>query len=214
MLCRLRSRDFVQIFVGPNEEIRLVPMGNIFDRRYFRDQRRGLNLFTLTKENIWRLEHPKLETINPRDFDFVVEFLTSGDFGHRVLSNGEERDEAFAECVSAWKSAELLDMDDLLDHITEKLEHKIRPWDMFSVITFARDVYNPLIVNIPAHDKMKALLATFIAENFWGYIVDDALRSKFVKRLRQFPELDRDVQGRRHPTIQPQAGLLEDDVDE
>jgi hypothetical protein len=211
---RSESKEFVQVSVGDPAEIFMLYKSDVWNKPYFRDDRTGINYFDLNDQDMWVLKHPKFATMVPEDFRFIAEYLGSGDFGHRFPEDDEQIEESFSQCISTWVSAESLGMNDLLDDITEKLEHRISPWPMWDVMAFACYVYGPSRVSLPVHDKMKALLADSMAEHYWVYIEDEHLSGQFLERLRELPELERDIQGRRFPAINPQVGLPEDDEDE
>lgn len=211
---RSESREFVQVSVGDPVEVFTIPKPDVWNRPYFRDERTGVNYFDLDDRDMYVLKHPKLATMKSEDFGFIAEYLSSGDFGHRFPEGDEEIKESFSQCISAWESAESLGMNDLLDDITEKLEHRISPWPLWEVFAFACYAYSYTSVSLPAHDKIKALLADSMAEHYWIYIDDELLSGQFLERLREIPELERDIQGRRFPAINPQVGLPEDDEDE
>jgi hypothetical protein len=208
------SKEFVQVSVGDPAEIFMLPKPDVWNRPYFQDERTGINYFDLNDQGMWVLKHPKLATMSSEDFGFIAEYLGSGDFGHRFPENEEQIEESFGQCISTWVTADLLGMNDLLDDITEKMEHRISPWPLWDVMAFACYVYGYTSVLLPAHDKMKALLADSMAEHYWIYIDDEHLSGQFLERLRELPELERDIQGRRFPAINPQVGLPEDDDDE
>ncbi|KZM18270.1 uncharacterized protein EKO05_0005135 [Ascochyta rabiei] len=198
------SSQFVQVFVGPKVEgdpeadperkqhrFQLMKC-HVWERPYFRNAVSAHSYLTPIGENTWELEHPRLSDILPDDFKLVAEFLSDGDFGHRLPQDEEQVAETFAQCISAWESAELLSMDDLLDHIVEKTRKTQPWWDMVNVMVFACSVYQSEM-SLQAHDEMKALLSEYIADFFYVYIGDDHLSGHFLARLQQLPELERDV---------------------
>lgn len=114
---------------------------NIWDRTYFRDTLSGSNYFEPVGDNTWELVHPRLAEILPEDFRLAAEFLSDSSFGIRDPETEEQVAEAFVECITAWKTAELLSMDDLLEHVVEKVR-SARPWcDPFNVMLFACFIY-------------------------------------------------------------------------
>lgn len=207
--CRLtafrdESSQFVQIFVGPEVEgdssvdperkqhkFQLVK-SHIWDRACFRDTVSARNYFTPVGDNTWELRHPRLAEIDSEDFALVAEFLSDGDFGHRNPEGQDQVGNTFAECISAWRTAELLSLDDLLDHIVGKVRATRPWWDMVSVMAFACSVYQSE-VPLEAHVEMKAMLSEYIAESYDIYIEDDHLRGEFMARLRQLPDLKKHV---------------------
>ncbi|XPS96267.1 hypothetical protein M3J09_005538 [Ascochyta lentis] len=198
------SSQFVQVFVGPKVEddpeadperkqhrFQLMRC-HVWGRPYFRNTLSAHSYLTPVGENTWELQHPRLPDILPEDFRIVAEFLSDGDFGHRQPQDEEKVAETFAQSISAWKTADLLSMDDLLDHIVEKMRKAQPWWDMVNVMAFACIVYQSEI-SLQAHDEMKALLSDYIADVFYVYIGDDHLSGHFTARLQQLPELGRDV---------------------
>ncbi|KAJ4350741.1 hypothetical protein N0V95_004473 [Ascochyta clinopodiicola] len=196
--------QFVQVFVGPKVEddpeadperkqhrFQLMKC-HVWERPYFRNTVSAHNYLTPVGENTWELEHPRLSDISPDDFKLVAEFLSDGDFGHRRPQDEEKVAETFAQCISAWQTAELLNMNDLLDHIVMKIKKTQGLWDMVDVIAFACSVYQSEI-SLQTHDELKALFSEYIADYFYVYIGDDHLNSHFITRLQQLPELERDV---------------------
>lgn len=196
----------MQIYVGPEVDPATDPSvdprrrrfklqllkHHIWDRPYFRDTLSGRNYFNPIGENTWELIHPGLADISPEDFQMVAEFLSDGSFGTRNPDTEEQVAQAFAECMSAWQTAEILNMDDLLEHVIDKLRSNRPWWDLFDVMLFVCIIYgseNPLA----AHNHLKPLLSEFIAEHYDVYIEDDYLRAGFMTRVKELPELRRDV---------------------
>lgn len=165
---------------------------HIWDRPYFRDALSGRNYFEPIGDNTWELVHPRLADISPEDFRMAAEFLSDGSFGTRDPDTQEQVTETFAECMSAWKTAELLSMDDLLEHIVNKIWATRPWWDLFNVMLFACFIYENE-TPLQAHGDLKDLLSDFIAEHYDIYVEDDSLRAEFMTRLKQLPELRRDV---------------------
>jgi hypothetical protein len=196
----------VQIFVGPETD----PTNNsdidpqrrkyklqllkhhVWDRPYFRDTLSARNYIEPIGDNTWELVHPRLVDIAPEDFRWAAEYLSDGDFGHREPETEEEAADTFAQCVSAWRTAELLDMDDLLEHIVDKIRSSKPWWDLLNVMAFTVSIYQSE-VSLQAHDDLKALFSEYIADLFYVYLEDDHLSSNFTDRLKQLPELERDI---------------------
>ncbi|KAF2633938.1 hypothetical protein BU25DRAFT_381815 [Macroventuria anomochaeta] len=224
------SSQFVQVFVGPEvdpaTDTNIDPQRRrhklqllkhyIWERPYFRDALSGRNYFEPTGDNTWELVHPRLVDISSEDFRMVAEFLLDGDFGIRDPEDEEQVAETFAECMSAWKTAELLSMDDLLEHIVDKIRAARPWWDMWNVMAFACSIYESDIT-LQAHKDMKAMLSESIAELYDIYIEDDHLRSQFLARLKQLPQLRRDVHAeivaQVDRRLQPQDEEVENDMD-
>ena len=152
----------------------------------------GRNYITPVGDNTWELVHPRLVDISPEDFRWAAEFLSDGDFGIRKVEDEEQAAETFAQCVSAWRTAESLSMDDLLEHIVEKLRNARPFWDLWNVFAFACSIYQSE-VSLQAQDELKDLFSEFIANHFYIYVEDDHLRNTFLTRLKQLPELEKDV---------------------
>jgi hypothetical protein len=204
---RRESDQFVQVFVGPEvrpeddpdvdperkqQRFQLMKC-HVWERPYFNDALSGRNYFRLVGNNAWELEHPRLADIHPDDFKFVAEYLAGDDFGHRHPEGEEQVSETFAQCISAWRAAELLSMGDLLDHIVEKLRATREDWDLYNVMAFACTLYQTSDYQLEAHEMMKDLLTTYIAEYFFIYFDADDLRTEFSDRLKQSSDFRRDV---------------------
>ncbi|KAI4922298.1 hypothetical protein J4E90_000727 [Alternaria incomplexa] len=204
------SKEFVEVLVGPDQEIDTFPLQSLWNRHYFRDPKQGLLLIDYNKRGMWELKHPSLFDIKPDDFVFVAEYLESDDFGHRNPQDGEEMTEAFAQCVAAWVTAEKLGMSDMMDHTVEKLE-RLEP-EMLEILVFCRHVYARETTSI-SHEYLKGHLAVYIADNFWEYIKDDHLRSSFIELLQHFPELQQDVYERRILALKECVDQSQEDSD-
>jgi len=183
---------------------------HVWDRRYFRDTVSARHCFEPIGENTWELVHPRLVDILPADFRWAAEFLSDGDFGHRDPDNEEQVAETFAQCISAWKTAEILSMDDLLEHVVKKIRAAQPWWDLWNVMAFACSVYQS-DVSLQAHDDLKEMFSDYIADLFFVYLDDNYLSGTFTTRLKQLPELERDVLTKRVAQLearsQPQQNL-------
>ncbi|KAH7380754.1 hypothetical protein BKA66DRAFT_531533 [Pyrenochaeta sp. MPI-SDFR-AT-0127] len=189
------SKEFVLIHVGPEKEERMIHINYVWSRPYFNDGRTGIMHFTRNDEGMWILSHPALNDIAPEDFLYIVEYLESDDFGLKNPEGVEEVQEAFAQIISAWVTALRLGMTDLLDHILDKLERL--PSDMWHIMAFACYAYESQKPCLPAQERLKDVLATDIAQNYWSYLEDDHLSKYFIERLQDLPELERDIYARR-----------------
>ncbi len=167
-------------------------------------------LFVVNEDDMWELQHPALSEIDPEDFTFIAEYLESGSFGIRHPQDDEEKNEGFIQICSTWTTADKLGMTDLLDHIVERME-ALRPWDLVNVLAFIRCIYASPGSSLPAHVDMKHMLATYIAENYWEYIDDDGLKGLFAQRLKDLPELERDICVRRAFKIEVDRNAEEDE---
>lgn len=187
-----------------------LPKHYLWNRPYFRGALSGKNYIEPIGDNTWELVHPRLRDITPEDFRWAAEYLSDGDFGHRESETEEEVTETFAQCMSAWRTAETLDMDDLLDHIVDKISVSQPLWDLWNVMAFAVSIYQSEVA-LPAHDRLKALFSEYIAELFYVYLEDDHLNGTFTARLKQLPELERDVLNKRLARLEYQAQLGEEE---
>ncbi|KAI4697638.1 uncharacterized protein J4E84_000770 [Alternaria hordeiaustralica] len=201
------SKEFVQVLVGPDQEVYNLQISCLWDRPYFRDSKQGLLLIDHNDAGMWELKHPALVDINPEDFTFIAEYLESDGFGHRNPQEGEETNEAFAQCVAAWITAEKLGMWDMLEHVAEKLKG-IQP-GMLEVLVFCRHVYAEDATSL-SQDDVRDYLAVYIVEHWWTYWGDDHLRPNFMELLQQFPQLDRDVNERRGPVLEERIDQSQD----
>jgi hypothetical protein len=157
------------------------------------------------------LIHPRLPEINPEAFNCISEYLTSADadFGHR---SPEERDveDTFAECIIAWKTADVLGMDDLLDHIVNKMRTMEPWWNDHIMMLFARNIYQTTDFMASAHTNMRNILSSYIAMNFFDYMTESSeLRNEFVKYLKLLPQLERDIYSKRMENLNTQLELEE-----
>ena len=177
--------------VGSEGEIRTFQKKDVWNRPYFQDSRTGINYFNLNDDNIWELRHPKLAHVELEDFQFIAEYLTDGEFGLRIPDGPDQNKEAIAQCVSAWETSEKLSMDDMLEHIAEKV--KFLEWDNEDVLTLAILVYRTSGASLHAHEMMKDWISDFLAHHFWSYVKDETIGHYFRKRIRRLPELERDV---------------------
>jgi hypothetical protein len=135
---------------------------------------------------------PCLATMDPIDFEFAAEFLSTGDFGIRIV-NDSNRDQAMAQCIAAWDVGEKLGMQDLLDRIVIKSQ-AAQPWNTEEVTIFSSVVYRAESFGFEAHDVMKNMLAKFMADNFYDML--EAFGRAFTEEMRKIPELERDVYAR------------------
>ena len=141
------------------------------------------------EDGTYRIGLPCLEDFHRDDFRFVAEFLQTGRFGYSVIDD-ENRREALAQCAAAWEIGDRLGMEDLLEHIAEKLEH-IRPWELEDAFIFATIVYMTPDALLDGHGRVKRLLTDFLAENF--YDLAQRHGNSFTDRLQKVPELERDI---------------------
>lgn len=203
----------MQIKVGEEESELVLPMSCVWSRPYFRDARAGVMHFTLNENKLWELAHPGLSEIEPDAFAFAAEFLESGEFGLKVPVGQSENKEAFAQCMSAWATADTLGMIDMMDHIVDKLKERIE-LDLWDMMVFACRFYEDMDVSLPAHDRLKDFLATYLAKNFWIYIRDDHLSSVFIDRIQALPELEHDIYVRRTLALTQQLQSDDEDQDD
>lgn len=214
------SSHFVQVFVGPeadpasDNQIDLerrrykfqVIKQHVWDRPYFRDGISARHYFTPIRENTWELTHPELANMSPDDFCFVAEYLSNGRFGYSEPEDQEQFAEFFAQCMSAWRIAEQLKADDLLNHIVEKIHavHDMRDsWDLWNPVMFSCSIYQADL-QLDAHTELKALFSEFIAEHYHIYLADDHTGGLLLNRFRQLPELEKDVLAKRIDLLERQ----------
>ncbi|KAF2687267.1 hypothetical protein K458DRAFT_485517 [Lentithecium fluviatile CBS 122367] len=184
------SKEFVEFLVGPDKEPFSIPSAEIKRRLYFHNKHHGY--MRAKGEQGWTIELPGLELVSPEDFRHVADFLSTGTFGHRVIDDNN-RAEAMAQLVAAWEIAERYGMDDLLGHIVSKIE-ECMPWDPVEVLAFAIVVYGTEGSWLEEIENMKKMLTEYMAGNFYEMI--EELPKDFLFRLRQIPELQRDVHRR------------------
>jgi len=163
--------------------------------------------FGISDDGMYQLTHPGLADIDPEDFTFVAQYLENGSFGDRMI-NEEDSREGFAQCMAAWVSAEKLGMNDLMDHVVEKLE-QLENRNLWDVLAFACLVYRSPGISLPAQIRAKELVATDISLHYWDYVEDDSLSILFMERLKDLPELERDISVKRIPMLNAQ---LEEDA--
>ncbi|KAG9202743.1 hypothetical protein G6514_003995 [Epicoccum nigrum] len=214
------SSQFVQVFVGPEVDpasdkqidperrrykFQLIKH-HIWNRTYFQDSLSAKHYFTPIGENTWELTHPELVNISPEDFCFVAEYLSNGRFGYGEPEDQEQFAEFFAQCMSAWRTAEQLKADDLLNHIVEKIHaiHDMRHlWDLWNPVVFTCSIYRADLA-LDAHTELKALFSEFIAEYYHAYLADDHTSDVLLTSFRQLPKLEKDVLAKRVDLLERQ----------
>jgi hypothetical protein len=214
------SSKFVQVYVGPevdpasdnqiDRERRRYKFQlfkkHVWNRSYFRDGISARNYFAPIRKNTWELTHPELVNISPDDFCFVAEYLENGRFGYTDPEDQEQFAEFFAQCMSAWRTAEQLKADDLLNHIVEKIHavHDMRDqWDLWNPVVFSCSIYQADLA-LDAHTELKALFSEFIAEYYHTYLADDHTGGFLLTSFRQLPELEKDVLAKRIDLLERQ----------
>lgn len=188
--------------------VRNLPKATVWDRPYFNDPRSGTNRFVFIKDNVWELRHPGLASMDVDDFQFVAEYLTDGGFGLRAAEDDDQNHEAIAQCVSAWDAGEKLGMNDLLDHIADKVNY-LR-WGIEDVLTLAFIVYRAPGLPLPASETLREWISGYMAHHFWEYVKDDNIGNYFRKRIRGMPQLERDVFVKRAALLTSRAEMDED----
>jgi hypothetical protein len=193
----------------------MIAKQDIWNRVYFRDPVSGRNYFDAKGEKTWELVHPRLPDIQSEAFEYISEYLSSADadFGIRNPCDEAAAEEAFTQCLVAWKTADLLGMNDLLDCIVAKVR-KIEPWwTIWTIMLFARNIYETTDFLLSTHVEMRDILSSYIAEHFFDYMtVGSQLRNEFLKHLRQLPQLERDIYRKRLEVLNaqlPSDGELE-----
>ncbi|KAF2852879.1 hypothetical protein T440DRAFT_22080 [Plenodomus tracheiphilus IPT5] len=203
------SKTHVRVRVGQDQEQHLLVKARVWDRPYFREANAGIMYFSMDDDDMFELKHPGLANVVPDDFAYIAEYLESDQFGHVNPQGVDQENEAFSQIVAAWTVAEQLGMTDLMDHIIDKLE-RLAPWDLWHVMLFACTVYGSSGLLLPVQDRIKEVLARNIAENYFVFIEDDHLSVDFIQRLKDLPELDRDVTVERAAILD---GRLRQDLD-
>jgi hypothetical protein len=168
----------------------VIPIAAVRERGYFTDKNHGH--FCLNGEKSWAIKMTCMAEIDPADFKLAADYLYTGDFGHRIISE-ETRDEALDQCVAAWEVGEKMGMCDLLDHIVEKMKN-LMPWAQEEVAVLAMMVYKINGAPLDAYQNIKDLISDYIADNFYDMIRDQA--ESFQEYLRNTKELARDVYGK------------------
>ncbi|KAF2644991.1 hypothetical protein P280DRAFT_504463 [Massarina eburnea CBS 473.64] len=181
------SKAFVQFLVGPERSRFEILSTKVFSRRYFALTHHG-RMVPKGKEG-WTINLPSLSECDPTDFKLAAQYLDDDEFGIRIITD-ENRDEAFAECVSAWDIADKLSMEDLLEHICDKMEY-VGPWSSAEVLVFVELVYRTPGTPLDGYARMKDMLTEYIADNYYALMRDN--HAAMTRRLKMFPELERDV---------------------
>lgn len=155
--------------------------------RYLSDAQIGC--ITRMDDGTSRIDLPCLKDFNPEDFKFVAQFLSTGQFGHSVITE-DTRADVIAECAAAWPIADRMVLEDLLDHIVEKLQ-KAQPWQPEETWILALMVYETSDTLLKAYTTMKEMLAASLADNFYDMILRHG--QGFLGPLQEIPELKRDI---------------------
>ncbi|KAJ4349895.1 uncharacterized protein N0V89_008515 [Didymosphaeria variabile] len=181
------SPEMVKVYVGEQEDEFLIPRLEIDRRPHLSDVKIGC--VATMDDGTTRLDLQCLKDIDPVDFRFVAEFLSTGQFGHSVI-NEHNRDKAIAECAAAWPIADQIVLEDLLDHIVAKVQ-QARPWQPEEAWFFALMVYETAGTPLEAYRCMKDMIAKSMADNLFELI--RRLDEGFLRRFQKLPELERDV---------------------
>lgn len=215
------SNQFVQVFVGPESDpltdsevdpqrrrhkLQLMKQ-HVWNRPYFQgDRLSGRNYISPAGEKTWELTHPQLVNISPQDFRYAAEFLSDGDFGLREAEEEDQISESFAQCMSAWDVADKLGMDDLLNHIVEKIRAMRGMWDLWDVMEFAC-LIDENEISLNAHDELKGEFCEYIAEVFYVYLEDEDLSGSFLTRLKEHPGLEQGILVKRTEILEARSQL-------
>ena len=183
----------MEFLIGPNNSPFHIPKAEVDSRDYFTNPVLGAN-FLIKRGNSWSFERPCLREISPESFKFVAQYLSTGEFGYRIIEDEEQREKAFSECAEAWEVADVLGMIDMLDYIMQKMNFTM-PWDLGEALAFGVVVYQTEGVPSDAHEHMKDTLADFVAENYRAYLEQYPLA--FGEHMTQAPEFLDDVHKRR-----------------
>jgi hypothetical protein len=193
VLTRLRSQSkaFVQVHVGPQEELFNLQKKHVWNRNYFRDATAGINYFRLNA-GTWELDYPKLRLIEVADFQYVAEYLTDDAFGIRDLPDTEEEVSlACAQCISAWDTADKLGFNDMLEHIADKVHYLA--WDRTDLFPLAVILYRSEGPLLDAHELMRDWTSGCLAQHFWEYNNDPEYAPFFWEHIKELPELHCDL---------------------
>jgi hypothetical protein len=180
----------VKFVVGPNEEPFHILKSEVDRREYFANNNLGANCMVKVGKNKWSFQRPCLQNIYPDDFRPVAEYLSTGSFGLRIFEDADQKDKAFADCCSAWRVADDLVMEDLLDYIVKKME-ALRPWGLLETLAFAEVVYRMEGAPLPAYRLMKDALSELVADHYLVYLCE--YPNIFGERMVQIPEFLDDV---------------------
>jgi hypothetical protein len=180
----------VKFVVGPDEEPFHILKSEVDRREYFANNSLGANCMVKLGKNKWSFQRPCLQNIDPDDFRPVAEYLSTGSFGLQNFENADQKDKAFASCCSAWRVADDLVMEDLLDYVVKKID-KLRPWGLLETLAFAEVVYMMEGAPLPAYRQMKFALSELVADNYLVYLRE--YPEIFGERMLRIPEFLDDV---------------------
>lgn len=138
---------------------------------------------------MYRIQLSCLQDMHPDDFTFAAEYLQTGKFGHQVI-DAENRDRALEQCMAAFLIGDRLGMEDLLEHIADKVG-ELRPWSLPNVLAFVDTVYMTSFVLLDGQRRMKDMLTEYLADEFYHQVSDP--ESSLRESLEKFPELERDI---------------------
>jgi hypothetical protein len=184
----------VTIHIGPDDEEFMVPRESITDRPYFRD------IQSLENE-AWVIRRSSYRDVDPKKFKWIADFLSTGDFGHRIPTDEWERKETieesrqdiFIECAEAYEVAKDMVMEDLMDLILEKLQ-AIKPWAPLDALSFATLIFqDPTDASCrsEAETNLMKSFGNYLAQRFWYF--DEQHHSNWKERLKRCPGMAREV---------------------
>ncbi|KAF2657976.1 hypothetical protein K491DRAFT_713935 [Lophiostoma macrostomum CBS 122681] len=195
----------------PNQGKYVIPEENIRSKAYFVAPHLSFLQPVGKRLRSHVFVRPCLRDIDPEDFKHVADYLSTDDFGHRVIEDEDQRAESVEECYKAWNIAQELGMWDLMAKIVEKMT-KAQPWQMEEVLAFSALVYDTPLTVLPDHDDMRDLLANHIAEHYWAFVGEHT--TTFAELMKKCPALEFDVLERRTETLRQTVDAVEDEIDE
>lgn len=205
---------FVTVYGGDPPEAHSIPTRDLVDRAYFRSEMTGKCYFEFDKKSKqMRLTHPNLPELSSQHLGYVLEFLTQGTF--TLLPPNEDNDPGtpFIQCGSAWEAAELLDMDDMIEHVADKLETEVKPWEMYDVLYFAGRLYDSDVTPYEATERLKAMLVKFIVDRYDEYQGSDELGNSFRNQLKSRRDLEEAIQAKRFGLVASQEASRDEDAE-
>lgn len=184
----------VTIYVGPDDEEFIVPRESIKTRPYFRDVQALENEVWVIRRNFYR-------AIDPEKFKWIADFLSTGDFGHRIPTEDSERKELtdeskqdiFLECAEAYEVAKEVVMDDLIDLILEKLQ-SIKPWSPLVALSFATIIFQEptdASCRSEAEENILKTFGNYLAKRFWYF--NENHYTSWKERMTRYPGMAREV---------------------
>ncbi|KAF2444814.1 hypothetical protein P171DRAFT_283875 [Karstenula rhodostoma CBS 690.94] len=193
------SCEMVKVHVGEQDDEFLIPKLEVEKLPFLSDAKIGC--ISTMEDGTLRLDLQCLKDFDPNDFRFVAEFLSTGQFGHSIVDE-ETREAVLQECVDAWPIADRIVLEDMLDHIVTKVQQaQLQLWEEAWVLALL--VYETPGTPLGAYKLMKEFLVEMLAANFLEKVYDYG--AVVIDRLRDLPELQRDVYKRLLATAEQQV---------